>query len=164
MHLVLPNRPGRWIRALMVEPLVLQPNAKASGYMVDGDEKKIIPLVRQAAELGADIIKADPTDGVSLYHKGIESAGSVLVLVRGGGKVGDREILQRTHNLLAQGAAGIVYGRNIIQRAKPAAITNALMGIVHDGLSVDQASPSSKTNPSPPYSLYVHRPEIRLCP
>jgi DhnA family fructose-bisphosphate aldolase class Ia len=124
---------------LMIEPLVFQANAKAGGYMVDGDEKKIIPLVRQAAELGADVIKADPTDNVSLYHKVIEAAGSVPVLVRGGGKVGDREILERTHALLAQGAAGIVYGRNIIQHAKPAAITQALMGVVHDNLGVDQA-------------------------
>ncbi len=124
---------------LMIEPLVFQANEKAGGYMVDGDEKKIIPLVRQAAELGADIIKADPTDNVSLYNQVITAAGSVPVLVRGGGKVGDREILQRTHDLLAQGASGIVYGRNIIQHAKPAAITKALMGVVHDGLTVDQA-------------------------
>lgn len=122
---------------MMIEPLVFQANEKAGGYMVDGDEKKIIPLVRQAAELGADIIKADPTDNISIYHKVIETAGSVPVLVRGGGKVGDREILQRTHDLLAQGAAGIVYGRNIIQHANPAAITKALMGIVHHGLSVE---------------------------
>jgi fructose-bisphosphate aldolase, class I len=124
---------------MMVEPLVFQPNAKAGGYMVDGDEKKIIPLVRQAAELGADVIKADPTDDVSRYHKVIEAAGGIPVLVRGGGKVGDREILQRTHDLLVQGASGIVYGRNIIQHANPAAITRALMGIVHDGLAVDTA-------------------------
>ena len=129
----------RYGMPMMVEPLVFQPNEKAGGYMVDGDEKKIIPLVRQAAELGADIIKADPTDNVQLYHQVIAAAGSVPVLVRGGGKVGDREILQRTHDLLAQGASGIVYGRNIIQHANPAAITQALMGSVQQGLSVDQA-------------------------
>lgn len=124
---------------MMVEPLVFQPNEKAGGYMVDGDPRKIIPLVRQAVELGADVIKADPTDDVSLYHQVVEAAGGIPVLVRGGGKVGDREILQRTHDLLAQGASGIVYGRNIIQHAKPAAITRALMGIVHENLSVDAA-------------------------
>jgi DhnA family fructose-bisphosphate aldolase class Ia len=124
---------------MMIEPLVFRPNEKAGGYMVDGDETKIIPLVRQAVELGADVIKADPTDDVSLYHQVIQVAGRVPVLVRGGGKVGDREILQRTADLLAQGASGIVYGRNIIQHAKPAAITKALMGIVHDGLAVDAA-------------------------
>ncbi|HRP06336.1 MAG TPA: hypothetical protein PLV87_15590 [Opitutaceae bacterium] len=129
----------RYGMPMMIEPLVFQANEKAGGYMVDGDEKKIIPLVRQAAELGADVIKADPTDNVSVYHKVIEAASGIPVLVRGGGKVGDREILQRTHELLAQGASGIVYGRNIIQHAKPAAITRALMGLVHDGLSVDAA-------------------------
>lgn len=124
---------------MMVEPLVFQPNEKAGGYMVDGDERKIIPLVRQAVELGADVIKADPTNDVNIYHKVIEVAGAVPVLVRGGGKVSDREILQRTAALLAQGASGIVYGRNIIQHARPAAITKALMSMVHDGLSTDAA-------------------------
>ena len=129
----------RYGMPMMIEPLVFQPNEKAGGYMVDGDEKKIIPLVRQAVELGADVIKADPTDDVSLYHRVVEVAGGIPVLVRGGGKVGDREILQRTADLLAQGVSGIVYGRNIIQHAKPAAITKALMGMVHEGWSVEQA-------------------------
>jgi class I fructose-bisphosphate aldolase len=130
---------ARYGMPMMVEPLVFRPNAQAGGYMVDGDEKKIIPLVRQAAELGADVIKADPTDDVTLYSKVIQAAGGVPVLVRGGGKVDDREILQRTVALLDQGASGIVYGRNIIQHAKPAAITNALMGVVHESWNVERA-------------------------
>ncbi|MBP6506231.1 MAG: hypothetical protein KA257_01590 [Opitutaceae bacterium] len=124
---------------LMIEPLVFQPNAKAGGYMVDGDPVKIIPLVRQAVELGADIIKADPTDDVAIYHKVIETAGGVPVLVRGGSKAPEAEILARTQALLQQGAAGIVYGRNIIQHPKPAAITRALMAVVHDGVSAADA-------------------------
>jgi DhnA family fructose-bisphosphate aldolase class Ia len=124
---------------MMVEPLVFRPNHQAGGYMVDGALEKIRPLVRQAVELGADVIKADPTDDVSVYRQVIEVAGAVPVLVRGGGKVSDREILQRTADLLAQGASGIVYGRNIIQHARPGAMTKALMGLVHDGLSVDAA-------------------------
>lgn len=124
---------------LMVEPLVFQPNAKAGGYMVDGDPSKIIPLVRQAVELGADIIKADPTDDVSVYHKVVETAGGIPVLVRGGSKAPEEEILKRTKALLEQGAAGIVYGRNIIQHAKPKAITQALMAVVHRGASVEEA-------------------------
>jgi DhnA family fructose-bisphosphate aldolase class Ia len=90
-------------------------------------------------ELGADVLKADPTDDVSRYHKVIEAASGIPVLVRGGGKVGDREILERTAGLLAQGAHGIVYGRNIIQHANPAGIVRALMAMVHDGATVDGA-------------------------
>src|SRR5205085_3495264 len=124
---------------LMIEPLVFRANASAGGYMVDGDAQKIIPLVRQAVELGADIIKADPTDDVSLYHQVVETAGGIPVLVRGGGRVSDREILERTQGLLQQGAHGIVYGRNIIQHPNPKGITRALMAMVHDEASVDAA-------------------------
>jgi DhnA family fructose-bisphosphate aldolase class Ia len=121
---------------LMVEPLVMQDNAKAGGgYMVDGDIAKILSLVRQAVELGADIIKADPCDEVEDYHKVIEIAQGIPVLVRGGGKVSDEEILARTSTLMGQGAKGIVYGRNVIHHANPAGMTKALMAVVHDGLS-----------------------------
>ncbi len=124
---------------MMVEPLVFQPNEIAGGYMVDGDLTKITHLVRQAVELGADVIKADPTADVSEYHKVIEAAGGIPVLVRGGGRVSDREILQRTHELLQQGASGIVYGRNVIQHPNPKGIVAALMAMVHDDADVDAA-------------------------
>jgi len=123
---------------LMVEPLVFRPNSEAGGYMVDGDLDKILPLVRQAVELGADIIKADPCDQLEAYHKVVETAGDIPVLVRGGGKASDEEILERTKILLGQGISGIVYGRNIIQHAFPDRITRALMGMVHGGYSVEE--------------------------
>ena len=129
----------RYAMPLMVEPLVFQPNAKAGGYMVDGDPAKIIPLVRQAVELGADIIKADPTDDASIYHRVVETAGGIPVLVRGGGRAPEAEILARTAALIKQGARGIVYGRNIIQHPNPAAMTRALMAVVHDGASPSEA-------------------------
>lgn len=130
----------RYGMPLMIEPLVFQPNDRAGGYMVDGDPAKILPLVRQAVELGADIIKADPTDDVGVYHQVIEVAGRIPVLVRGGGKAPDAEILKRTEDLMKQGAAGIVYGRNVIQHANPAGMTKALMSIVHDGATATQAA------------------------
>lgn len=129
----------RYGMPLMIEPLVMKDNLNAGGYMVDGDIDKILPLVRQAVELGADIIKADPSEDPSEYHRVIEIAGGKPVLVRGGGKVSEAEILRRTHELMGQGAKGIVYGRNVIQHANPAGITRALMAVVHDGASPDAA-------------------------
>ena len=125
---------------LMIEPLVFKPNTEAGGYQVDGNLEKILPLVRQAVELGADVIKADPTDDPADYHQVIQIAGRIPVLVRGGGRVSDEEILQRTHAILAQGAAGIVYGRNIIQHANPAGMTRALMALVHEGATPEEAA------------------------
>lgn len=124
---------------LMVEPLVMQDNAKAGGYMVNGDLALVRTLVRQAVEMGADVIKADPTDDVAEYHKVVEAASGIPILVRGGGRVSDAEILQRTTDLMEQGAMGIVYGRNVIQHDHPAAITKALMAIVHEGMSPEDA-------------------------
>jgi DhnA family fructose-bisphosphate aldolase class Ia len=153
--LLLPNQPAlhyacienicklkpacdRFGMPLMIEPLVMQPNEKKGGYMVDGDIAKILPLVRQARELGADIIKADPCDDARQYHKVIEAAG-VPVLPRGGGRAPDREIFERTVELMKQGSSGIVYGRNVIQHPNPKGMTEAFMAIVHRGASVEDA-------------------------
>jgi DhnA family fructose-bisphosphate aldolase class Ia len=124
---------------LMVEPLVMQGNEKGGGYMVDGDIDKILPLVRQAVELGADVVKADPTEDVREYHRVIAVAGDVPVLVRGGGRAPDVEILARTEEVMRQGAKGIVYGRNVIAHEDPAGMVRALMAIVHDGADAGAA-------------------------
>jgi class I fructose-bisphosphate aldolase len=116
---------------MMVEPLVFRPNEEKGGYEVDGDPEKIVPLVRQAVELGADVLKADPTDDPAEYHRVVQTAGGVPLLVRGGGRVPDAELLERTGVLIQQGVQGIVYGRNIIQHPNPAGITRALMAMVH---------------------------------
>ena len=47
---------------LMIEPLVMSPAGQGAAYGSLGDVEKIVPLVRLARELGADIIKADPTE------------------------------------------------------------------------------------------------------
>ncbi len=130
---------NRYGMPLMIEPLVMQPNSKGGGYMVDGDLDKILPLVRQAVELGADLIKADPCDDVSQYHRVIEIASGRPVLVRGGGRTSDEEIVARTYQLMRQGAAGIVYGRNVIQHERPARMTRALMAVVHEQATPEQA-------------------------
>jgi len=129
----------RYHMPMMVEPLVFRPNSEAGGYMVDGDLIKIQHLVRQAVELGADVIKADPTDDVQLYHKVIEAAGGIPVLVRGGGRAPDEEILCRTEELIRQGVSGIVYGRNVIQHPNPPGMVRALMAVVHEGSSATAA-------------------------
>jgi DhnA family fructose-bisphosphate aldolase class Ia len=124
---------------LMVEPLVMLANEQKGGYMVDGDISKIVPLVRQAVELGADIIKADPCDNLEDYHKVIEAASGKPVLPRGGGRASDEEILTRTYLLMQQGASGIVYGRNVIQHPNPDLMTRAFMAVVHHGATPQEA-------------------------
>jgi fructose-bisphosphate aldolase, class I len=124
---------------MMVEPLVFRPNQEAGGYMVDGDVTKIMPLVRQAVELGADLLKADPTDNPDDYHRVVGVAAGRPVLVRGGGRVTDEELLRRTHALMDQGVSGFVYGRNVVQHSNPSGMVRALMAILHERASAEQA-------------------------
>ncbi len=115
---------------LMVEPLVMRPDT--GGYSVDGDAVRIVTLVRQAVELGADVVKADPTDDLGDYPRVVEAASGRPVLVRGGGRASDDEILERSRRVMAAGASGLVYGRNVIQHEDPAGMVQRLMAIVHE--------------------------------
>jgi DhnA family fructose-bisphosphate aldolase class Ia len=123
---------------LMIEPLVMLPNDVRGGYQVDGDAEKIVPLVRLAAEMGADIIKADPTSNPDDFHRVIEAA-RVPVLVRGGGKEDLHTVFRKSAALLAQGAHGLVYGRNIYQHKDPKRVVTSLMAMIHRGVSGDEA-------------------------
>ena len=123
---------------LMIEPLVMRPHSEKGGYMVDGDAEKIVTLVRLAREMGADIIKADPTDDTSMFHRVVEAA-RCPVLVRGGGREDLKQVFARSRELLNQGAVGMVYGRNVYQHKNPGAVVRALMAMIHDGVSADDA-------------------------
>lgn len=123
---------------LMIEPLVMLPNDVRGGYQVDGNAEKIITLVRLASEMGADIIKADPTENPEDFHRVVETA-RVPVLVRGGGKEDLKTVLNKSAALMGQGAKGMVYGRNIYQHDNPKAVVNALMAMIHQGASGEEA-------------------------
>ncbi|MBA8901691.1 DhnA family fructose-bisphosphate aldolase class Ia [Phyllobacterium sp. P30BS-XVII] len=128
----------RYGMPLMIEPLVMQPVTERGGYMVDGDADKIVTLTRLAREMGADIIKADPTTSAEDFHRVVEAA-RCPVLVRGGGKEDLRLVFEKSAALMQQGAVGMVYGRNIYQHANPSAVVRGLMAIIHDNASGEQA-------------------------
>jgi class I fructose-bisphosphate aldolase len=123
---------------LMIEPLVMQPVTERGGYMVDGDADKIVTLTRLAREMGADIVKADPTTNPEDFHRVVEAA-RCPVLVRGGGKEELRIVFDKSAALMRQGAMGMVYGRNIYQHADPSAVVRGLMAIIHENASGEEA-------------------------
>jgi fructose-bisphosphate aldolase, class I len=124
---------------LMVEPLVMMPGLRGA-YESDGHAGRLVPLVRQAAELGADIIKCDPTINAGDFHRVVEAGGGRPVLARGGGRMEETAILMRTWELMQQGAAGIVYGRNVLQHPDPQRMTRAFMAVVHEGATAEEAA------------------------
>jgi DhnA family fructose-bisphosphate aldolase class Ia len=128
----------RYGMPLMVEPLVMKSPDGKGGYQVDGNKQRIVALVRQARELGADIIKADPTEHPEDYHE-VVAAARCPVLVRGGGRKPVETVLGEAHAFLAQGAQGLVYGRNIYQHENPARIVRAFMAMIHQNATAAEA-------------------------
>ena len=124
--------------SMMVEPLVMKTNPEGGSSSVS-DAEQIATLVRQAVELGADIIKVDPVDPMRRFGEVVQIAEPIPVLVRGGGKVTTRELLERTKTAMEVGARGVVYGRNVVQHPDPASLIAALAAIVHRDASVDEA-------------------------
>ena len=94
--------------------------------------------MRLAREMGADIIKADPTSDPAEFGRVVEAA-RCPVLVRGGGKADLRQVFANSYALMQQGAHGMVYGRNIYQHASPSRVVRALMAMIHDGADDEAA-------------------------
>jgi fructose-bisphosphate aldolase, class I len=114
---------------LMIEILAMTNNAGVP--LVETGVDAIAPLVRLAVELGADVIKADPPEPAADFAGLVEVAAGVPILASGGIKAPDRVVLERTAALMAAGANGVVYGRNVMWAERPTAMTRALMRIVH---------------------------------
>jgi fructose-bisphosphate aldolase, class I len=121
---------------MMVEPVPMAP--AASGYDVHRDAERLRGLVRQATELGADLIKCDPLPDSADFARVVRNA-RVPVLVRGGGRISEEELLRITADVLSAGAAGLVYGRNVHQHDDPKAMTRALAALVHEHATAEEA-------------------------
>jgi fructose-bisphosphate aldolase, class I len=95
---------------------------------------------RVALELGADVVKVNfpvpsekdadspaPYNTMKLsaseaFRKVVESAGRCLVLVSGGEKMGDADLLTKVRSSMDDGATGIIFGRNMWQRPRAEAL------------------------------------------
>jgi class I fructose-bisphosphate aldolase len=90
---------------------------------------------RLAEELGADVVKLhvpkidaekdskspSPYDSIGLsafdaFRQIVESAGRTFVLVSGGSKLGDEDMLEKVGLSMQAGATGLIFGRNMWQR------------------------------------------------
>lgn len=135
--LKIKNECDRYGMPLGIEPLSFKKTK--DGLVGDGDPARVATLARMAAELGADLIKTDSTEPESEFDRVIEAASGVPVCVRGGSRASDKEVLEHTEKLVAEGVAGIIYGRNIIQHKNPKGMTKALQAVLHYGESAKDA-------------------------
>jgi len=124
-------------------PVVVWAYPRGEAVAKKGGKESLFAIdyaARVALELGADIVKVNfpvpsekdadsppPYNTMKLsaaqaFRKVVESAGRCLVLVSGGEKIGDAEMLAKVRASMDDGATGIIFGRNMWQRPKADAL------------------------------------------
>ncbi len=124
-------------------PVVVWAYPRGEGVAKRGGRDSLYAIdyaARVALELGADVVKVNypvasekdtesppPYSSLRLspdasFRKVVESAGRALVLVSGGEKIGDAELLEKVRSSMNAGATGIIFGRNLWQRPRAEAL------------------------------------------
>lgn len=119
-------------------PLVIWSYPRGEAVAAKGGPTSLYAIdyaARMAMEMGADVVKLnmpriDPekdVDSPAPYNEGgfspeqairhcVESAGRSLVILSGGSRISDEQILEQTRWIMEAGGTGVIYGRNIWQR------------------------------------------------
>jgi DhnA family fructose-bisphosphate aldolase class Ia len=95
--------------------------------------------VRLCAELGADIVKTNWPGDADSFARLVEAANGIPVVLAGGSRLEDRELLHRMELAMAAGGIGCSVGRNIFMHRSPGAITRALSRVIRERWSADKA-------------------------
>ncbi|MEO8476194.1 MAG: hypothetical protein ABI572_03960 [Actinomycetota bacterium] len=95
--------------------------------------------VRLCAELGADIVKTNWPGDQGSFAKCVEAANGIPVVLAGGSRLDDAELLNRMEQAMATGAIGCSVGRNIFMHSNPEAITRALSRVIREGWAATKA-------------------------
>jgi fructose-bisphosphate aldolase/2-amino-3,7-dideoxy-D-threo-hept-6-ulosonate synthase len=95
--------------------------------------------VRLCAELGADIVKTNWPGDQDAFGRLVEAAGGIPLVLAGGSRLQDRELLKRMELARAAGGIGCSVGRNIFMHRSPQAITRALSRVIRERWSADKA-------------------------
>jgi fructose-bisphosphate aldolase/2-amino-3,7-dideoxy-D-threo-hept-6-ulosonate synthase len=95
--------------------------------------------VRLCAELGADIVKTNWPGDQDAFAQLVDAAAGIPVVLAGGSRLEDRELLTRMELATAAGGIGCSVGRNIFMHRSPRAITQALSRVIRERWTAHKA-------------------------
>ncbi len=103
------------------------------------DPKVVAHCARVGAELGADIVKVPYTGDPETFKLATDGSPIPVVIAGGPRMKSDREVLEMVHGAVQAGASGLSIGRNVFQAKEPSNMVKAMVKIVHEGASVEEA-------------------------
>ncbi len=96
-------------------------------------------VMRIGAEYGVDLIKTQYIGDQENFQETVDSC-FVPIVVLGGSKVkDDSAVLAMIYESIQAGGKGVAMGRNVWGHNNPTKMTEAIVAIVHDGASVEDA-------------------------
>lgn len=119
-------------------PLLMMMYPRGEKVSNEKDVSVVKLAARIGAELGADIVKTNYTGSKESFREVVEGC-PVPVVIAGGCKGSDREVLQMIKDAMDAGAGGVALGRNAFQHKEPKKMIHAVSLIVNKGCSVDDA-------------------------
>jgi len=108
----------------------------AVGRELARDARYLGLATRILAELGAQMVKTYYCDD---GFQDVTAGCPVPIVMAGGKKLPELDALRMAWLAVDQGAAGVDMGRNIFQSDSPMGMLRAVRGVVHDGLTPEQA-------------------------
>jgi len=119
-------------------PLIMMMYPRGEKITNEKDVGMVKIAARIGAELGADIVKTNYTGDIESFREVVEGC-PVPVVIAGGSKGTDKEILQMIKDVIDVGAAGVAMGRNSFQHSSPKNFLKAASLIIHKGMGVEEA-------------------------
>jgi class I fructose-bisphosphate aldolase len=95
---------------------------------------------RFGAEVGVDLIKTVYTGAKDSFAQVVEGCYRPVVVLGGGKKESELQVLQMVKDSVDAGGAGVAMGRNVWNHPDPRAFVAALSAIIHDGVGVPEAA------------------------
>jgi len=119
---------------------IIEPMARGKRVGDDIYNAEYIALgARMACEIGADILKTDYSGAAHSFKHVVESSFRPILIAGGPRTSTQREALDMVHGALSAGANGVFFGRNVFQAADPARTMRAMVAMIHQNLTVDEA-------------------------
>jgi DhnA family fructose-bisphosphate aldolase class Ia len=119
-------------------PVMIEAMAKVEGKK-SNDPEGVRIAARAAQEIGADIVKTYYTGDPESFHAVVTGCPAPVVILGGAKSENLPDVFTAVYQSLQAGGKGIAIGRNIWQYGKTRVMVEAMVGLVHEGWTVEQA-------------------------
>jgi len=116
-------------RGLVVTMWAYPRGKHVAGKEIDKDT--VAYGTRIALEMGADFVKVPYTGDAESFSWVVKSAGKTRVLIQGGAKKSEAELLEEIKGAMKAGASGVAVGRNVWQSPDPVGMARKIKEAVY---------------------------------